>query len=420
MVVGLGLVLCLATLALFLRNRPVSVPASWGVSAGPRDSLPELAGALALLAFYLLPGLALGALVLRRHPRHPIGWLLLSVGLASITLYFVQELTITTHFARPPSSAGAGWAVLAAASAWTLNVVWVLVVTPYLWLVSVFPDGRLPSHRWRWLHLSLLMFALPLTIAVLSESPMHSAFGLPNPMPIYLPGGEATYNLLFGVGVLSLLVTAAGVIALVVNRFRRAQGEERQQFKWLALSAGAGAGFIILGMILTAFPIHVFGEQLVNYALGFFPIGIGVAVLRYRLYDVDLIIRRTLVYSILTTLLALIYFGGVALLQLLLPSLTGQATSQLVIVLSTLAIAALFLPLRQRVQTFIDRRFYRRRYDAARILSEFAAATRDDPDIDRLTASLVEVVNTALQTESVGVWLRSETNSGPQHPASGG
>jgi hypothetical protein len=240
-------------------------------------------------------------------------------------------------------------------------------------------------------------------------------------MPFMLPGPAGIYASLYVLALPALGVAATGLIVLVVVRFRRARGEERQQFKWLALCVSAGAALMILGLALALGAGSVLGEALMMYSLAFFPAGIGVAVLRYRLYDVDLIIRRTLVYSIVTTLLALIYFAGVALLQTLVPRLTGQATtSQLIIVVSTLAIAALFLPLRQRVQTFIDRRFYRRRYDAARILSEFAAATRDDPDIDRLTASLVEVVNTALQSESVGVWLRSESTGGPQQPAASG
>jgi hypothetical protein len=415
-VVVLSIALLIGTQALFLLNRPTVLPASWGVRAGPRDDAFALVSQLILAGIYFLPAVGLGILIVRRHPRHPIGWLLLGVGLSLTVLLFVKELAIYTHFTRPASAGSDFYAALAAGSAWTTQVVWVIPFALCLWLGSVFPDGRLPSPRWRWLHGIILLFVVPMTVSLIAENPMTSAFNLPNPMPLILPGSASLYFL----AVPALGVSAVGLIVLVVTRFRRARGEERQQFKWLALSVSAGAVLMIVGMALALGLNLVVGEVLVMYALTCFPAGVGVGVLRYRLYDVDLIIRRTLVYSILTTLLALIYFGGVALLQLLLPRLTGQGTSQLIIVLSTLAIAALFLPLRQRVQTFIDRRFYRRRYDAARILSEFAAATRDDPDIDRLTASLVEVVNTALQSESVGVWLRSESTGGPQQPAPNG
>ena len=419
-VVGLSLALSLATFGLFWANRPAVLTASWGTSAGARDSLPELAGELAVVVFYLLPAVALGALVLRRHPRHRIGWLLVLAGLAASAVLFFQELTIYTYFTRPAiAAAGGPLAALAAASAWMLNVIWVVPVTLHLWLVSVFPDGRLPSPRWRWLHLAILLFAVPIGLAVLSESPMHSAFGLANPLPFSLPGGAAAYGLLFGVGVLGMILSAGGIIVLTIQRFRRARGEERQQFQVAGAQRRRGRRFHRRWPGPDRVPRPRGRRGHGDLCPGVLPIGIGVAVLRYRLYDVDLIIRRTLVYSILTTLLALIYFGGITLLQLLLPRLTGTGASQLILVVSTLAIAALFLPLRQRVQTFIDRRFYRRRYDAAQILSAFAEATRDDPDIDRLTDSLVDVVNTALQSESVGVWLRSETEAEPSQPTAG-
>jgi hypothetical protein len=417
-VVGLSLVLFVGTLALFVQNRPTPLPASWGVSAGPRDSAAALVRQVLMAGLYLFPALVLGTVIVRRHTRHLIGWLLLLIGLSLTLLLFAIELTIYLHFTRP--SMGASFSALASAAAWTVQVLWVVPFSLSLWLGSIFPNGRLPSPRWKWLHAAILLFAIPMAITLFAENPMTSAFNVPNPMPLALPGPENMIDLLDLLAVLALLVSAAGLIVLVIMRFRRARGEERQQFKWLALSASAGAAIMVVGLVLTFMWDLMAGEVLIMYSLIFFPIGIGVAVLRYRLYDVDLIIRRTLVYSILTALLALIYFGGVALLQLLLPAVTGRATSQLIIVLSTLAIAALFLPLRQRVQTFIDRRFYRRRYDAARILADFAAATRDDPDIDRLTASLVEVVNAALQSESVGVWLRSETDNAPRQPAGGG
>jgi hypothetical protein len=184
-------------------------------------------------------------------------------------------------------------------------------------------------------------------------------------------------------------------------RYRRATGRERQQIRWPAYAMGLAVAFLLVQERLPP----LLREPLSLLALGGLWVAIGIAILRHRLYDIDLIINRTLVYGALTGLLVLIYFGGVVVLQGLFRPLTGQ-DSDLAIVASTLAIAALFQPLRARVQAVIDRRFFRRKYDAARILAAYGATLRDDADLERLRAKLLGVVHETVQPAHASLWLR--------------
>jgi hypothetical protein len=180
-----------------------------------------------------------------------------------------------------------------------------------------------------------------------------------------------------------------------------AKADERQQLKWFAYAAG----LLVVFFVANDFLFPLVGDLLFLVGIALLPISVGIAILRHRLFDIDVIIRRTLVYGVLTAALALVYFGSVVLLQQLFRVLTGQ-TSQLAIVVSTLAIAAVFNPLRRRVQEVIDRRFYRRKYDAARTLAAFSATVRDEVDLDRLTAELLRMVEETMQPEHVSLWLR--------------
>ena len=208
-------------------------------------------------------------------------------------------------------------------------------------------------------------------------------------------------------------VMIASVMSLVV-RFRRSEGVERQQIKWFAYSAALLATSIILGPILTNFvPVLEFGPYAnVVQILGVssIPVATGIAILRYRLYEIDLLINRTLVYGFLTASLALIYFGGVTATQAIFRALTAQQQQpQLAIVVSILVIAALFNPLRRRIQSFIDRRFYRRKYDARKTLQAFSAKLRDETDLEALSDDLVGVVRETMQPAHVFLWLRPDT-----------
>jgi hypothetical protein len=206
----------------------------------------------------------------------------------------------------------------------------------------------------------------------------------------------------------------------LVLRFLRSRGEEREQIKWLAFAAlvlGLGfASFVIPGIIWPDDAVSANSlwenllEDAVTLSFAGVPVAIGFAILKYRLYDIDQIINRTLVYGSLTVMLALVYFGGVATTQAIFRGLTAQEEQpQLAIVISTLVIAALFNPLRRRIQAFIDRRFYRGKYDAAKTLEAFSAKLRDETDLDALSDDLVGVVRETMQPAHVSLWLRSDT-----------
>jgi hypothetical protein len=240
--------------------------------------------------------------------------------------------------------------------------------------------------------------------------------------PLGVEGFSNVYNAVWSFMFPFLFVAAA--LSLFM-RLRRATGVERQQLKWFAYAAAAVAigpffAYIIPEAIGAPLWFVWAGVALLCAGLAGIPISMGIAILRYRLYEIDLIINRTLVYGSLTALLAAVYFSGVAATQAIFRALTGQQEQpQLAIVVSTLVIAALFNPLRRRIQAFIDRRFYRRKYDSRKTLEEFSAKLRDETDIDALNSELLSTVRQTVQPEHVSLWLlgserrREETGAGP-------
>ena len=214
---------------------------------------------------------------------------------------------------------------------------------------------------------------------------------------------------LLPVALSSLALTIISIFgALIHNWLTSREPIARAQLRWMTLGLGAGLGIpflILLGVLLTNGTLSGLAADILWLML-LVPISLAIAITRYRLFDIDLIIRRTLQYSLLSGLLALVYFGSVVVLQRIFTALTGQGQNQLVAVVSTLAIAALFAPLRRRVQDAIDRRFYRKKYDAAKTLAAFAATCRDETDLDKLTASLIAVVQETMQPEHVSLWLK--------------
>jgi hypothetical protein len=282
----------------------------------------------------------------------------------------------------------------------------------------LFPTGRLPGRRWRPLAWLVVAFvSVGVALSAFSPGAYLGSLG-PIRNPLGVEGLTGAYKALLYAG--APLLFGAAVLSLFV-RLRRAEGVERQQLKWFAYAAAMFA----LGIVLIVIPLavdtpswYVRAATAVFTAAGTaIPIAIGIAILRYRLYDIDLLINRTLVYGSLTVMLALVYFGGVAATQAVFRTLTGQEEQpQIAVVASTLLIAALFTPLRRRIQSFIDRRFYRSKYDARKTLEGFSAKLRDQTDLEALNNNLVGVVRDTMQPAHTSLWLRPDTPPQRQQP----
>jgi hypothetical protein len=272
-------------------------------------------------------------------------------------------------------------------------------VYPILFLILLFPTGRLLSPRWRPIAgISGVAFAVGIVSLALSPGPLEDFAPTRNPLGV--EAAATGLNVVEAIGGWSSLACFVAALLSLILRFYRSRGEERLQLKWFAYASTFGFLAILLGGETQ------FGGALVwTIALLSLPVSAGVAILRYRLYDIDLVINRTLVYGALTISLALVYVGGVVSLQHAFRALTGSE-SQLAVVASTLAIAALFFPLRRRVQGLVDRLFYRRKYDAARTIGAFNARLRAETDLDELPGNLVSVVQETLQPAHVLLWLR--------------
>jgi hypothetical protein len=353
-----------------------------------------------------------GAILVAKRPTNLIGWIMAAVAL--MVAIFNAGGVYATYVMLTRGQPDA----LAVFGAWTANWYWFLMLAlALIYLPLLFPDGRLPSRRWLPVAvlagIAMLGFVLPRALA--ETLPVNEAPGYRIDNPIGIEGLGPIENLpILGVLLNGVLIVAfVGAAASVVVRLRRSVGVERQQMKWFAYVTVVFVGGSIvasaIGEVTGVRRLEDISFVLSLVALVGLPIAVGVAILRYRLYDIDLIINRTLVYGSLTALLALVYFGGVATVQAIFRALTGQEQQpQLAIVVSTLVIAALFNSLRRRVQGFIDRRFYRRKYDARKTLEAFSAKLRDETDLDALNAELVGVVRETMQPAHVSLWLRPD------------
>ena len=363
-----------------------STPLPEGVTSW-RDQAVLLAG--------LIGAPILGGLIASRRPRNSYGWVWLAFGLSLVVQQAAHTYAAYARWVEP----GSLMAPLTIAHVFGLGNQAALGLAPFLLLL--FPTGRLPSRRWR--PLAWISALSGVAIAVLVF-----IFGSPDKVGgVVSIAAVATVSVILGTFILS-------AISLVI-RFRAARGTERQQLKWFALAAVFAVFVFMMGSMLgLERSLSETLWTLINAVSNVFLYSaVGIAILRYRLYDIDIIINRTLVYGSLTVMLALVYFGGVVTTQTLFRAITGQdRLPQLAVVISTLAIAALFNPLRRRIQYVIDRRFYRRKYDAAKTLESFSTKLRDETDLDELSGDLVRVVRDTVQPEHVSLWLREPGRPG--------
>jgi hypothetical protein len=397
------LAIFVATIPLWFLARSADLPSRWAADLG----VGSMVGGALFLAFPLV-----GALIASRRPKNAVGWLCLAVGL----LWALSGVCDYYGFYGAATPGSVPFPVVAAGiSDW----IWVPAIGLLgTYVLLLFPDGRLPSRRWRplaWLSGAVILL-LSLGI-MLAPGRLDNLAGVRNPTGI--EGAEWLVAGAYALLPLLPLCMLASALSLLL-RYRRSGGEELQQIKWIAFAASVVVVLYAVAMIASfVFPEEawttagsVWWLNLLTYVVlasfTLVPIAVGIAVLKYRLYDIDLLINRALVYGPLTAMLALVYFGGVVGLQATLRGLTSQE-STLAVVASTLVIAALFNPLRRGVQGLVDRRFYRRKYDAAKTLAAFSATLRDETDLDTLANDLVEVARRTVQPAHVSLWLRPET-----------
>jgi hypothetical protein len=346
-----------------------------------------------------------GALVASRRPENLVGWLLCLFALSESVQLFGAEYAIYALLSRP-NSLPAGEAM-----AWTSYWILPVIIGLSVFYLLLFPTGLLPSRGWRplaWLTVAFVFVGV--ISGAFSTGPVEGLGPIRNPLGI--DGFPNVYGAVLDIMAPVLLVAAA---ASVFMRLRYAIGVESQQIKWFAYAAaatviGLSLAYVIPTVIDTPLWFERAGYAVLIAVIPAIPISIGIAILRYRLYEIDLIINRTLVYGSLTATLVALYFGGIVVLQRIFVALTGQQ-STLAVVASTLLIAALFNPLRRRIQSFIDRRFYRRKYDARKTLEDFSVKLRDETDLDALEDDLVGVVTGTMQPAHVSLWLRPDTAS---------
>jgi hypothetical protein len=351
---------------------------------------------------------AVGGLIASRHPDNAIGWLFLVAAVAA------GLGSLAGSYAEYWIKSGAGPELLGKTAAWYAELSWIpWILVPTTFLLLLFPDGRLLSRRWRpvaWC--AALGMAGGFVTEGLHPGRISDYPQLMNPYGVQ----SSLLEPLTGLALLLLLGGIVGSSASLIFRFRRERGEQRQQIKWLAFAGAVAAITVTIGSAA----YDVLGENVANITIMLsvlgLPLAAGIAIMRYRLYDIDVVINRTLVYGALTISLISVYFGGVVTLQYVLRALTG-GESQLAVVASTLAIAALFSPLRRRVQGFVNRRFYRSKYDARKTLEAFSARLREETDLEALNDDLVGVVRQTIQPAHVSLWLRPET--APQREQTG-
>jgi hypothetical protein len=336
-----------------------------------------------------------GVVVTLKRPENLVGWAMSVPGVALLAGGVLETYAHLALLAKPEAGLPGG-TVAAALS----GGVWTALIAGLFVLLVVFPAGHVP-RRWR-LVTGLVLLGLGTVWAIITTHSGHfepplDAFE--NPLALTGETGSTAVVSPIVIGCVVCIVLAA---ANLILRFRRSRGEERQQFKWFAGAAG---------LLLVSLPLQYFADAsgpagiLFLAAVLALPVSVAIAILRYRLYEIDVIVRRTLVYGAVTAALAGLYFAIVLLLQQVFSSFTGG--SDLAVAGSTLAVAALFRPVRNRIQGLVDRRFYRRKYDTQHTLEAFSDRLREQVDLEALTIELERVVGDTMQPASVSLWLRT-------------
>jgi hypothetical protein len=392
MIWSLVAALALGGIPFSVLNLNADVAGEWGLVPG------------AFVTLVILGFVTLGLLVSYRRPGNVVGWIITGMGISLALSGFAQSYGLYALYAAPGNLPGGEF--MAWLSAWT--IIPCLFAAPAL-LFLLFPDGHLISRRWQ-IVLWLVIATTCVTVLssaldpVLSDAPFK---GVVNPFGVDISG--TPFALITPLGWPGMAVGLLAAAVAMIVRLRRSRGVERQQLKWIA-SAATVLPFASLAAVVSWYLGWYLAASILPFlAPILIPLAAGYAVLRYRLYDIDLIINRTLVYASLTATLALVYFGSVVSIQALFRAVTGEAEqSQLAVVVSTLAIAALFNPLRRRMQAFIDRLFYRRKYDASKTLEAFSYRLRDETDLATLNNELVAAVTETMQPKHVSLWLRTQ------------
>lgn len=367
-----------------------------------RDALTRQAGGLVpILGFVgvIVAFSSVGALLTVRRPDNPVGWMLAIVGLLFAVVVATSTVSVWGIDAGTMPRAAAEW-LSVPGNLWVVALSLIAIHVPLR-----LPDGHLPSPRWRWFSRATIpVIAIALVGMAVQPGQIDNLDGTANPL-----GSDALAPLSAAFGL--VILAFVGGLAGLVLRYRRSTGHERAQLRWIALG---GVVFLVVFLVTLYLPVQLGLDDdaattnaiqgVGQLAFAALPVAIGYAILKHRLYDIDVVVRRTLVYGALTATLAATYLVTVLVLQLALSAVTSD--SGLAVAGSTLAVAALFRPARARIQAAVDRRFYRRRYDARTTLDAFSARLRDEVDLDAVTTELDAVVRHTFQPAHVSVWLR--------------
>jgi hypothetical protein len=361
-----------------------------------------------LLGLWAVASATVGTVVALGRPAHRIGWLLVAIGLLLAVDSFAEQ------YARYGLLAGVDAIPAVEAMAWVSFWLDAPALFLLLFVILLFPDGRLPSQRWRPVAWLLAIAAAAGAGVALRPGELPELAPIRNPFGVQ--GATAALELLETGSLVVFAGVVAALAASLLQRLRRARGLERSQLKWFAYAVAlVGVSLAVhLAALAVGLPLieSVTLVALLVAVLGV-PVAVGIAVLRYRLYDIDRLINRTLVYGLLTALLAGIYAGLVLVLGQLFGGV-GRDPPSLVVAGATLAVAALFQPARRRIQAVVDRRFNRRKYDAAKTVEAFSARLRDEVDLDVLAAELLAVADQTMQPTTVALWLRPSTPAQPR------